>query len=219
MVTLSPALAESQGVFVFTYLPVVQKRLAFRLRSLDPAARDEAAQDIIATAWQNFMRAGDHAWQGDGDDRTGKATPTRIVDHALASYLGEGRGFLGSDTTDALAAGTRLAGRTHLRRLAGDRLTHNPDSDDAPVAIPAELLTRPTASPANRVRVKLDWAAIAARCRPPARRCLRLLAQGWKPSGIARRLGVSPARVTAMKHEIAAVVSALGYGPRRWQAA
>lgn len=217
-VTATPDTGARQSLFVAHWLPVMEKRFAYSFRRFTPDARAEAIADSTASAWQTFQRAGDRAWDGSSGDRSGLVTPTRVADYIAANYTNEGREFLGSSILDVCAAGTRKAGRTYRHSLVGDRLAplHGDELGSQPVA----LVTSESSGPATRFRIKHDWSIIAAHCKPKARRVLTLLAQGWKPIEIARRhLAVSPARVTALKYEIAQVASDLGYGPRRWQVA
>ena len=214
----APDLGTRQDLFVRHWLPVVEKRLAFAFRRFTADARAEAIADCTASAWQAFQRAGDRVWTGEAGDRTGKVTPTRVADYVAASYLGDGREFLGTSVLDVCAAGTRKAGRTNLRAIDRDRLV--PLHGESIGAQPEALLTSESSGPATRFRIKHDWSVIAEHCKPKARRVLTLLARGWKPIEIARsHLAVTPARITGLKYEIAQVASDLGYGPRRWQVA
>ena len=212
----TPDIAARQDLFTTHWLPVLEKRLAFSFRRLNADARAEGIADCTASAWQAFQRAGDRVWAGEAGDRTGKVTPTRVADYVAASYLGDGREFLGTSILDVCAAGTRKAGRTSLRSLSGDRLA--PLHGEAVGSQPEALLTSESAGPVTRFRIRHDWSVIAEHCKPKARRVLTLLARGWKPIEIARQhLAVAPARITGLKYEIAQVASDLGYGPRRWQ--
>lgn len=201
-------LAQRQELFVRSYLPVIADRFKFRFRNLAPEARAEATQDATALAWQSFSRAAEAGttWDGVATDRTGCATPTRIAEFA-AGHQVAGRGFLGVCVTDPLSPACQQLGRAALQRLHGSRLGDEPCD-----LVPAALVTRAHADPASRARAQVDWRMIAARCSLRARQVLALLVRGWKPSEIARRLGVSPGRVTQIKSEIAAAATALGYG-------
>jgi hypothetical protein len=213
----APEVGLRQELFVNVYQPVLVQRFSYHFRRLNPDARAEATQDCMASAWARFSRAGDRAWNGSGS-RIGKMTPSLLADFIARSYLADGREFLGTNTTDAMAPATHKAGRTSMRRLHRDRLwSLYGESEDGD--IPEALITKSLAGPLTQVRAREDWRLIADHCRPKARRVLQFLARGLKPSEIAGLLGVSPARVTALKYELASVVSSFGYGPKRWQVA
>ena len=203
-----------QNCFVSAYLPALDRRFNWKFRTLDAEARAEAHQDCIAATWVRFNVAGANAWDGVTTDRTGFITPTILADYAAASYLCNGRRFLGTSIVDAMAPACLKAGRVRLRSLDGPRLAHAPEVEKA---IPLGLLTRPNADPATKFRVGEDWREIARRCRPKPRRVLFLLARGYRPGEIAKRLNISGVRVSQIKKQIAQVAADLGYGPRRWR--
>jgi hypothetical protein len=213
----APGLGSRQDLFIRVFQPVLKQRFSYHFRHLGADAFAEATADCIASAWHKFQRAGDRVWDG-SSDRIGKVTPSRLADNIAKSYLHDGREFLGSSVMDVCAAGTHKLDRVRLCSLRGNQLaslhTNEPDIG----VIPRALHTADRSSPPTRFRIREDWSTIAAHCRPQARRVLALLARGWKPIEIARKhLRISPARVTALKQEIAVVVANMGYGPRRWQ--
>ena len=67
--------------------------------------------------------------------------------------------------------------------------------------------------PAELARLRIDWAAIASGLNLRQRRVLGLLAQGFRPSEIARALEVTPGRVSQIKSELADAITEAGYGP------
>ena len=212
----APDLGTRQSQFVNHWLPVLERRFSYRFRSMPPEARQEATADCIATAWRRFQDAGDHAWDGQSD-RTRTATPSKVADFIASSYVGEGREFLGTMTTDAMAPACRKAGRSHVRTIHRRRCGADGDASDTGVL--PEALVSSSAGPLTRFRARSDWSTIAARCTPQVRKVLTLLARGFKPVEIARKILVSPARITALKYQLAETASSLGYGPTRWQVA
>jgi hypothetical protein len=203
-----------QDLFTRAFLPVLQQRFSYHFRTLSADARAEATQDCIASAWVRFQAAKDRVWDGVSKDRIGTVTPSRLGDLVAQSYR-SGREFLGSSVVDAMAPGTRKAGRTSLRSIDKGRvvaLNGEPET--------GALLSSESNGPVTRFRITSDWGTIASRCKPKAQRVLKLLAKGWRPMEIAsQHLHTAPARITQIKYEIAQVASDLGYGPRRWQAA
>lgn len=204
----SAILAQRQALFLSVYLPTISDRLAFRFRSLLSEEKAEAVQDATATAWLRFTRAAEAgiAWDGVAGERVGCATPSGIATF-IASHHAMGRRFLGTHVADPLAPACQGQGRAQVRYL-NDR-TSDMDTDEA---VSAALLARSHTNPINQVRIRLDWAAIAARCSQKARQVLALLINGWKTGDIARHLGMSPGRVTQLKGDIAVAATALGYG-------
>lgn len=211
-ITTAPDKAR-QDHFVKHFMPILAKRFDYHFRHMRAAERAEAIQDCTASAWRNYQRAGDRVWDGTPQGRTGSVTPSRLGDFVAKNYLCEGREFAGTDVLDVMAAGTRRLKRVELRHLDRGRVVRSHGD-----ASTGELLACESRDPATCVRILMDWHTISRACRPRARQVLALLARGWRPIDIAReRLGVSPARVTALKNEIAGIVSHHGYGPRRWQ--
>ena len=213
--TIAPEQAR-QDSFASAYLPVLDRRFAWKFRTLDAEAKAEAKQDCTASIWVRFNAAGANAWDGSSTDRIGKITPTIFADYASASYLCNGRRFLGTSVVDAMAPACQKAGRVHLRSMEGGRLVRG-DRDDTEAVIPDGMLTRPHADPATAFRVGEDWRTIARHCRPKARRVLFLLIKGNRPGEIAKRMQISSVRVSQLKNEIAKTAAGLGYGPRRWR--
>jgi hypothetical protein len=199
-----PTITSLHQTFEQHYIPIIENRAKFRFRSLDADARQEAIQDVTLASYVGFCRAAEKgvAWDGAAGDRTGLATPTSVASFAITS-CSMGREALGTSITDALAPGTQRAGRVTISAL--------PPHDEQE-SMP-QFISGPASDPAVRVRQRIDWAAIARRCTPKERRTLGLLARGWKPSEIAAELGVSPARITALKRQIGEVARSLGYGP------
>ena len=195
-----------QSLFVERYLPVIESSAAFRFRFLSAEACAEAKQDVTAAAWISFSRASEAgvAWDGQAGDRTGMATPSRMAKFAIADYY-LGREALGTCTTDPLSPATRKAGRARVVPFT------LPDGHNE---TPVQLIADSKSDPAVRTRLKLDWTEISRRCTPQAQRTLDLLVRGWRPLEIAKRLRVSPARITALKRQIGTVASSLGYGPK-----
>jgi hypothetical protein len=208
MLTAPTALAERQGVFVSSYLPVIAARCAYRFRKLPADAAAEAEQDVVTACWQSYTRAAEAAvaWDGKAVDRQHTATPNSVATFAIAAYT-TGREALGSDTTDALSPGTRRAGKATVMHLDGDHLGVEK------IDVPAQLISGTGTDPAATVRRQMDWEAIGRRCTPNARRTLVMLARGWRPGEIATRLKVTPGRVTQLKQQIAEVARSLGYSP------
>ncbi|GMV83852.1 MAG: hypothetical protein AMXMBFR7_50360 [Planctomycetota bacterium] len=166
--------------------------------------QEEAAAEVVAHAWQNFrsaarrrkwLLASQLAWVAWHAARTGR--------------LAVG----GSSITDVLDPRAHRMGRAKvvsLHRLSyvsrRPRLGLHPTELARPGRVGRSLTTSENDSPAERVRVRLDWSAFAGQLLTRHRAILAGLVEGWEQRELAAVLGVSPGRITQNKAELAARV-------------
>jgi hypothetical protein len=173
-------------------------------------AREEAVADCRACVYAWCVSA---AGRGSLD----RITPWTAARYATTAHL-SGRRFAGSSTTDALAEGTRAAGRAVVNSIED---LESADRRGGAAATLADVLPDHHwwDDPAENARRNHDYAFVPAAERLPAkaRPVFRRLAEsfGSDQAAIAGELGVSPGRVCRIKTDLAAALARRGYGPER----
>ena len=196
-----PALRRSPAhVWFENHLPELTSRCHASFSWMRPEACEEAIADVLASIFRNACRLADRG-------RLDKMTPFTAVRFFGRSYLA-GRRFAGSSRTDVLADGTRKSGR--VRVVSFSSLVEAP-TDQGLALMPLSKLrpsNRHDDDPAENVRVNFDYPTILRleHASDKARRVFGFVA-GTLGSGsqtaLARELGVSPARITQIKGELA----------------
>ncbi len=169
-------------------LPRIRKTLSFAFRHLRRDVRREAIQECLASAWKAFLRLVER-----GKEAIAYATPLAM--YAVKQYragrkvAGKARGKWGGDVS--AAAGRGLArvesiSRYDLKLAAWQDVT----LADGKVT-PAELAT-----------FRLDFAAWLQRLPARLRQVANWLAIGETTTEVAKRLGVTLARVSQLRREL-----------------
>ena len=212
------ALAEPlthQDIFEQSYLPQIQQRSLRHFSYLDSDAQAEAVQDCIGQAWMMYVSATARG-KASATSSKGLATPCSLTLYANRLF-DSGRRFAGTSSTDAMADGTRVAGRAVVASL--DAYAADPDGYDlADVLADRRLDNRPL----ERVRVDHDYRFIIknSSLSPRANQVWRHLLKDWGPghvTRIAKRLKVSPGRVCQAKTELAGALESWDYRPYGWK--
>ena len=111
-----PVSQNARAVFEQHYLPEITARSFAHFSRLDPAAREEAVQDCVASAYANFLSVttrGKRMLAGGGAPSRGRSKRGRVTPGTLALFANRsydvGRRFAGSSNVDVLDERTRLA--------------------------------------------------------------------------------------------------------------
>ncbi|GMV83105.1 MAG: hypothetical protein AMXMBFR7_42890 [Planctomycetota bacterium] len=165
--------------------------------------QEEAAAEVIAHAWLNYrsaarrgtwLLASQLAW---------------VAWHCVRSgCLATG----GSSVTDVMDPRAQRRGRARMASLPNYQRSSRGKRSRCRTAtadsrrLSAALTSGERESPAERVRVRLDWNAFAERLSPRHRTILTGLAEGREQRELAAALRVSPGRITQNKAELGALV-------------
>jgi hypothetical protein len=216
-VTAEAARAAARTWFLANFSELTSRLWAFFSR-LGRDARAEAVQDCLAVIWLRTLSAA--AAGKPLDDHT----PYNAAVFAGKAYKC-GRRFAGSSVVDAMADGTRLAGRATAQSV--EEWVPTEDDLGRPDEKPLHRLLadpRNWNDPFEAARVRHDYPAVLdAECvGSKARAVFAMLAQthGSAPVGdMAAALHVTPARVCQLRTQLADALSRRGYGPANWPVA
>jgi len=187
--------ARHPAVFEQHYLPEITARSFAHFCRLDPAAREEAVQDCVASAYANFLSVtargkrtlSDSTSSSRGRSKRARVTPGTLAQFANRSY-DVGRRFSGSSNVDVMGERTRLNGRVNVVSL-----------DDCTIR---EVLAdrRAENTPAELAAWNIDWGNFYRSdfLDDRQRVVLDLLASGHRTGEVAQTLCVSPARAVQL---------------------
>jgi hypothetical protein len=200
-----PVSPDFRAVFEQHYLPEITARSFAHFSRLDPAAREEAVQDCLASAYVTFLSASARGKRtlasrgapSPGRNKRGRVTPGTLAQFANRSY-DVGRRFTGSSNVDVLGERTRLNGRVNVVSL-----------DDCPPQVDGlndctirEVLADRHAenTPAELAAWNIDWSTFYGSdlLNDRQRVVLDLLAAGYRTGEVAQTLCVSPARAVQL---------------------
>ena len=205
---IAPAVRISQDVrreFEQHYLPEITARSFAHFCRLDPAAREEAVQDCVASAYATFLSAAARgkrtlagcATPGRGRSKCGRVTPGTLAQFANRSY-DVGRRFSGSSNVDVMGERTRLNGRVKVVSLDDCP----PQADGLNDCTLREVLAdrRAENTPAELAAWNIDWGTFyrSDLLNDRQRIVLDLLACGCRTGEVAQTLCVSPARAVQL---------------------
>jgi DNA-binding NarL/FixJ family response regulator len=186
---MSDQLAALQQQFVAD-LPRIQRVARFRLRHLSAERKEEAVAEAVALAWRAYVTLAD---QG----RDIASLGSKIAEFCARS-VGSGRTLAGRfSTTDVMSRACRAKRGFWMRSLAAA------DEDDGP-AFAEELRDEKAVSPADEGSTRIDFAAWLALLDDRRRQVAEELAAGLNTVDVARRHGVSRARVHQHRKELRA---------------
>ena len=167
-------------------LPKIQEQLRFAFRFLKPDAKEEAVQEGVANCLVRYERL---ARQGRAD----VAAPTPLAQFAIRQ----------------IRAGRMVASKLNCRELLSpyaqrqkgffvDRLDQVcPETKDWLDAAVEDL----RAPIPEQVALRIDVSAWLRKFTRPMRRIARELASGWSTGEMARRHGLSAARISQLRRE------------------
>lgn len=168
-------------------LPAIRQHAQIEFRHLDPEARQEAVQEIVANALVAYVRL----------VRLGKQ------DVAYASPLAR---FAVAQYRSGRLVGARLNVRdvTSLycqrrKSVVVERLDRWDDEDDCWREV---LVEDRTCGPADLAASRIDFSEWITSLPAQSRRAAKLLATGERTMDVAHRLKLSPARVSQLRREL-----------------
>jgi DNA-binding NarL/FixJ family response regulator len=170
------------------WLPAVGRHARRAFRSHPPADRDEFAAAAVALAWEAAVRLAAR-----GKDPA--AFPATVVKFAVLAVLNGRRVGGGATTRDVLEPAARRRRGFTFRSLDDPRPGGGWWRD---------LVADPRTPVPAQAAFNLDFPAWLAALPPRLRRIARLLARGLGTAQAAARLGVTPARVSQVRRELAA---------------
>lgn len=187
-------------------LPELQSRADAIARSIarDKDAQEEAAAEVLALGWANYRQAARRGrWLSPGQT-------VWFAWHGVRS----GRTLAGqSSQNDVLDPRASWSGRVRVLRLPawpGGRRRQRMPFDRARMASPRRLgrslTTQEHESPAERARVRIDWAEFAAGLSQRHAAILCGIVEGWQGKEIAEGLGVSQGRIVQQKGDLASKI-------------
>ena len=192
------------------HLAELTRRCQTYFRGLPLYEREEATAETLASVLKYAIGA---AARG----KLQVLTPYTLVLFFGRAFL-EGRRMAGSSTVDVMSEAAQRKHGFEVISLNGSRDVHKPRR--ALALCLSEILTdRKADRPAENARRNLDYSYILKRGRA-SRQVRKLFAFLVRTAGegqlnhLARELGVSPPRVTALKGELATCLARYGYLPR-----
>ena len=187
--------ARAAGAQFVSALPKVHAAARFATRRVPtPDVREELVAETVALAWRYFLTL----------TRRGKDPASFITTLArrAAQAALAGRRLAGAEKArDALSPLARLRGRVTVERLGAraERETRRPGEVVAEELAAAD----PRVSVPDQAAFRVDFPLFRRGLTPGARAGLDLLAAGWGTGEAAARLGVTAARVSQLRRELA----------------
>lgn len=194
---MTPATLE---VFEKEFLPKIEHHVKWQFPDSHPDAADCRAESA-AFAWEWFSSAHDRCSTGGVPPAM---TPNTLAQFA-SSHVRSGRRVSGSSKCCVMSPQTRIAGRSSICSLDSEHETRGRLVD--------YLTNKRSRSPAEQARARIDIAAIRATLTQRQSEVFDRFLLGDRPSEIAEALGVSCARITQIRLQIAARFSEAGYNP------
>ena len=167
-------------------LPQIEAQLRFAFRFLDPDAKEEAVQEGVTNCVVRYERL---ARQGRDDI----AAPTPLAQFAIRQIRA------GRTVASKLNCRDPLSLYAQMRKgLIVERLDHVCPETEEWLDIALEDLRAPIP---EQVALRIDVAAWMSRFTRRMRRIARELASGWSTGELARRHGLSAARISQLRRE------------------
>ena len=168
-------------------LPAIRRQLRAAFRGLDPEARDEAVQEGICNALAAYVRLFARG-------KVDQAYPTPLATYAARQIRG----------------GRKVGGKLNVRDVSSPycrRLKHvileRLDKWDREEEAWMEIVVEDRhSSPADVVRVRLDFAAWLATLPRRNRKVALDLAVGHRTNDVARRYDLSDGRISQLRKEL-----------------
>jgi hypothetical protein len=167
-------------------LPTIRTHARIAFRHLDPEAREEAVQEVIANACRAYKRLVD----------LGKAD----IGYA---------GVLARYGVAQVKDGRRVGGRLNVRDISSEYCQRRKgvtvkrlDRFDREEGWQEIVVEDKHATPADVARVRVDFSDWLRTLRRRDRRIAETLSVGETTSDVAKRFRVSPSRVSQLRHEL-----------------
>jgi hypothetical protein len=168
-------------------LPAIERQAKIAFRHLDPEARADAVQEVVAYAITAFVRLVDLG-------RADLAYPTPLATFGIRQFRAGRRVGTKSNANDVGSPYAQVA-----RGIQVGRLDHRDKETGEWREI---LLEDRRAGPAETAAARIDFAAWLKSLPRRYRRIATILATGETTKKVARRFRVSPGRVSQIRREL-----------------
>lgn len=166
-------------------LPGIRAFAEYAFRRLRPEARDEAIQEVTASAFVAFVRLVDRG-------HTQLAFASVLARYAVAQYLAGRRTGTRLNSADVMALGRR-------RRFTIESL----DQFDSRDGVWREAVVEDTRTPvADQASFRVDFSEWLSRLPSRDRRVAESLAASYTTGEVAEQHGISPGRVSQLRREL-----------------
>ena len=183
---LRAAASEWQARFLLM-LPLIETHARLVFRRLDPEARDDAVQEVLANAFVAFARLVER-------QRADEAYPSALARFAVAQFRDGRRVGNRMNVRDVLSPYAQKRKRIPVERL--DRL-------DETRGQWMEAVVEDHRTPvADQVAFRCDFPDWLKSLPARTRRIVQELALGHSTSDVAKRFGVTPGRISQMRREM-----------------
>lgn len=192
-----PSDAEIEARFLAQY-PELLSRAGIIARKTHRNDAEDIQAEVVAMAWANYRQAArNNRW----------LTASQLAWYA-AAWVRDGRQIAGTSTTDPFSRRTQQKHGTNVLSITSlDTQASRPRSSREQLSHLEQdyliaLASQEHDGPATLAQVKLDWLAFATTLPIRHRRALYRLSRGEAKGEVARRLGVTPGRVSQLITDI-----------------
>ena len=180
------AAAEWQASFL-VMLPLIETHARLVFRRLDPEARDDAVQEVLANAFVAFARLVER-------QRADEAYPSALARFAVAQFRDGRRVGNRMNVRDVLSPYAQKRKRIPVERL---------DRFDETRGEWMEAVVEDHRTPVvDQVAFRCDFPDWLKSLPARTRRIVQELALGHSTSDVAKRFGVTPGRISQMRREM-----------------
>jgi ATP/maltotriose-dependent transcriptional regulator MalT len=161
-------------------------------RYLDPEAREEAVAETAALCWKDYVSC---------MRKRKRFTPGNLAYYAML-HVRSGNLFNGRLSTDAMGERARLLGRAAVESIYVTSPADHRAKNDSWWELSDALIDRRTwETPSEAARIRVDYGAFlnGEGLTEREREVFQMLAEGYRPSEIARALSVWESQVTYLK--------------------
>ena len=181
--TLENNCSSTQDEFL-TMLPQIRRQASLAFRGLGPELREELIQEVIANAYQSFDRL---AQQG----KAALAYPTPLAQFAIRQVRAGRRVGSRLNSLDILSG--------KARRTRGLIVESLDQRDPQSGTLNHLLIEDRHAGPAETATARMDMRAWLGTLTKRHRRIAKALALGETTNAVARKFGLSPARISQLR--------------------
>ena len=181
---------EAGMMLVSEIMPIIQATVPRTVKAVNSEDREELVEDTLASA----------AAMLDAAERAGKPLYPKSVAYYAIQRAKTGRRSYGATRTDVMAPATQLDNHAQLDYMDAPVATGEYGLEDG-CELHAVLADRGE-DPAQQAARELDWAELLLDLNDRDITLLRCTAEGRKLNALARKYGVSAARLTQIKREI-----------------
>jgi len=171
-------------------MPILAGTVPMAVKPVGSENREELVQDTLVSAAMMLDRA----------ERAGKPLYPKSMAYYAIQRAKTGRRSYGASRTDVLAPATQLDNHAQLDYLDAPVATGEHGLEDGCEL--HDVLAGKYEDPAQQAARELDWAELLLDLNERDIALLRCTAQGGKLTALARKYGVSSARLSQLKREL-----------------